>query len=118
VVLELVMVAGVLLLPLPALLAGARGLARRTGYRSDRPAERASFVVLVAVRVLVWLLVLALSAVTVVSAGGALLRDLDDLPSLVTVFFVLDLLLATLVLLTFGRRVRRPARRPGTPARR
>jgi hypothetical protein len=112
------MVAGVLLLPLPALVVGARGLTRRTGYRRGDRSDRLSFAVLVAVRTLVWLLVLALSAVTVVSAGGAVVRGLHDLPSLVTVFFVLDLLLATLVLLTFGRRVRRPARRPGTPARR
>ncbi len=112
------MVAGVLLLPLPALVAGARGLVRRAGYASDRRADRVSFAVLVGVRTLVWLLVLALAAVTLVSAVGALLRGLDDLPSLVIVFFVLDLLLAALVLLTFGRRVRRPVRRPGSPARR
>jgi hypothetical protein len=112
------MVAGVLLLPVPALVAGARGLTRRTGYATDRRADRLSFAVLVAVRALVWLLVLALSAVVLVSAGGALLRGLDDLPSLVVVFFVLDLLLAALVLLTSGRRARRPARRRGSPARR
>jgi protein-S-isoprenylcysteine O-methyltransferase Ste14 len=70
------------------------------------------------VRVLVLLLVLLLSAAVAVSAAGALVEGLDDMPSLVTVFFVLDLLLAALVLLTFGRRDRRPARRRGTPARR
>ena len=43
-----------------------------------------------------WLRVLTLSAVVLVSAVGAMVRDLE-LPSLVAVFFVLDLLLATLV---------------------
>jgi hypothetical protein len=74
-------------------------------------------VVLVTIRLLTWLLVLALSAVTLLSAVGAIVKNLA-LPDLVYVFFVLDLLLGTLVLLTFGRRDRRPVRRRGTPARR
>jgi hypothetical protein len=61
------------------------------------------------------LLVLALTAVLLVSLIGALVRDVD-LHGMVYVLFVLDLLLATLVLLTFGRRDRRRARRRATPA--
>ena len=112
------MVAGVLLVALPALWLGARGLTLRSGhYSSDVSADRASLVLLVTVRVLVLLLVFALTAVTLVSAVGAVLRDLE-LPGLVPVFFLLDLLLATLVLLTFGRRARRRPRRRATPATR
>ncbi len=107
------MVAGVVLVALPALAYGVLGLTLRSGhYSSDASADRASLALLVGVRVLVLLLVLALSAVVLVSAVGAVVRDLE-LPSLVSVFFVLDLLLAVLVLLTFGRR--RPRRR-ATPA--
>ncbi|WP_336028919.1 hypothetical protein [Geodermatophilus sp. FMUSA9-8] len=115
---ELFMVAGVLAVALPALWLGLRGLTRRSGhYSSDVTADRVSLALLVAVRSLTLLLVLALSAVVLVSAVGAVVRDLE-LPSLVPVFFVLDLLLAALVLLTFGRRVRRRPRRPATPAAR
>jgi hypothetical protein len=115
VVLELIMVAGVVVVALPALWLGIRGLTSRTGhYSSDAGADRRSLALLVTARSLLLLLVLALSAVTLVSAVGAMVRDLE-LPSLVLVFFVLDLLLATLVVLTFGRR--RP-RRPATPAAR
>ena len=71
----------------------------------------------VGLRVLALLLVLALSAVVLLSAVGALIKDVV-MPDLVLIFFVLDLLLAVLVLLTFGRRDRRPARRRATPARR
>ncbi len=115
--LELVMVAGVVLVALPALWLGVRGIPRRPGYDASDPADRASFAVLVVLRVLLVALVLALSAVVLVSAVGALVRDVD-MPLLVLVFFVLDLLLAALVLLTFGRRDRRPARRRASPARR
>jgi hypothetical protein len=116
VVLELIMVVGVVLVALPALWLGFRGIAFRSGhYSSDASADRASLVLLVTVRALVLLLVLALSAVTLVSAVGAAVRDLE-LPGLVPVFFLLDLLLATLVLLTFGRRARRRPRRRATPA--
>ncbi|WP_106275733.1 hypothetical protein [Geodermatophilus tzadiensis] len=117
-VLELVMVVGVTLLALPALWLGARGLTRRTGhYSSDVTADRVSLVLLVTSRALTWLLVLLLSVVVLVCAVGAWLRDLE-MPSLVSVFFVLDLLLAVLVLLTFGRRDRRRPRRRATPAAR
>jgi hypothetical protein len=118
VVLELIMVAGVVLAALPALWLGARGLTLRSGhYSSDVTADRVSLVVLVAVRLLVWLLVLVLSTVVLVCAVGAVVRDLE-LPDLVPVFFLLDLLLAALVLLTFGRRARQRPRRRGTPAAR
>jgi len=112
VVIKALLVAGVLALPLPALALGMRGLTRRRGLSTD---DRASFAALVALRVLTLLLVLALSAVVLLSAVGAMIRDLE-LPSLVYTFFVLDLLLATLILLTFGRRDRRPTRRPANPA--
>ncbi len=112
------MVAGVVLAALPALWFGIRGITLRSGhYSSDASADRASLVLLVGVRTLVLLLVLVLSAVTLVSAVGAVVRDLE-LPSLVPVFFVLDLLLAALVMLTFGRRARRRPRRRATPATR
>jgi hypothetical protein len=118
VVVELLMVAGVLAVAPPALWLGVRGLTRRSGhYSSDVTADRVSLVLLVAVRLLTWLLVLALSAVTLVSAVGAMVRDLE-LPSLVPVFFVLDLLLAALVLLTFGRHAQRRPRRRANPAAR
>lgn len=110
------MVAGVVAIALPALALGVGGVRRRSGhYSSDVGADRASLVLLVSIRLLTLLLVLALSAVVLVSAIGALVRDLE-MPSLVSVFFVLDLLLAVLVLLTFGRRDRRRPRRRATPA--
>jgi heme/copper-type cytochrome/quinol oxidase subunit 1 len=116
VLLKLVMVAGVVLVALPALALGVRGLTRRSGhYSNDLAADRASLALVVAVRSITLLLVLALSGVTLLSAIGALIRGVN-MPSLVSVFFVLDLLLASLVLLTFGRRVRRPARRRANPA--
>ena len=115
---KLVMAAGVALVAFPALALGTRGLGRRTGhYSSDETADRVSLIVLVAFRLLTLLLVLALSGVTLLSAIGALIRGVD-MPSLVSVFFILDLLLASLILLTFGRRDRRPARRRATPAAR
>jgi hypothetical protein len=116
VVLELFMIAGVALVASPALVWGIGGVLYRSGhYSSDVAADRASLVVLVSIRVLTLLLVVLLSAVVLVSAVGAIIRDLE-MPSLVSVFFVLDLLLAALVLLTFGRRDRRRVRRPTTPA--
>ena len=66
---------------------------------------------------LVLLLLLALSGITLVSCVGAWAKDVE-LHGLVYVFFTLDLLLAALVLLTFGRGEQRPARRRATPARR
>ncbi len=115
--LKLLMIAGVVLVALPALWLGIGSVGRRSGYSSADPADRASLVVLVVLRVLTLLLVFLLSAVVLVSAIGALIKDVV-MPDLVLVFFVLDLLLAVLVLLTFGRRDRRPARRRATPARR
>ena len=114
---QLLVAAGVVLLPLPALLLGARGLRRRPGLTYDEPADRVSFALLVTLRVLVLLLVFALSAVTLVSAIGAAVKDVE-LHGLVYVFLALDLLLAAIVLLTFGRRDRRPARRRASPAAR
>ena len=116
--LKLVMIAGVVLVALPALWLGVQGVGRRTGYDPSDPTDRASVVVLVLLRVLTLLLVLVLSAVVLVSAVGALVQGIGLMPVLVLIFFVLDLLLAALVLLTFGRRDRRPARRRGSPARR
>jgi hypothetical protein len=117
VLVEVLIAAAVLLVPLPAFVLGCRGLLRRSGYSIVDSGDRLSFAVLVALRVLLLLLVLALSAVTLLACVGAMIRDLD-LPNLVYVFFVLDLLLAALILLTFGRRDRRPARRRANPARR
>jgi hypothetical protein len=117
VLLKVVMIAGVALVALPAFWLGIRGAGRRSAYSSVDPGDRASIVVLVVLRGITLLLVLALSAVVLVSAIGALIKDVV-MPDLVLIFFVLDLLLATLVLLTFGRRDPRPARRRGSPARR
>jgi hypothetical protein len=118
VVLELLMVAGVLVLAAPALARGALGLRRRSGhYSSDVTADRISLVLLVTGRTLVLLLVGVLSLVVLASAVGAVGRDLQ-MPGLVSVFFVLDLLIAVLVVLTFGRRDRRRVRRRATPAAR
>ena len=102
------MIAGVLAVAVPALLRGAVGLRRRSGhYSSDVTADRISLVLLVGV----------LSLVVLVSAVGAVVQDLQ-MPGLVSVFFVLDLLIAVLVVLTFGRRDRRRVRRRATPAAR
>ena len=110
------MIAGVLVVAVPALLRGAVGLRRRSGhYSSDVTADRISLVLLVTGRLLV--LGGALSLVVLVSAVGAIARDLQ-MPGLVSVFFVLDLLVAVLVVLTFGRRDRRRVRRRATPAAR
>ena len=114
---DLLIALGVVLFPLPALYLGARNLLKRPGLDVDEPADRASFVMLVSLRALVCLLVFALSAVILVSTVGAVLRDVQ-LHGLVYVFFGLDLLLALLIVLSFGRRDRRPARRPATPAAR
>src|SRR3712207_4528740 len=118
VVLELLMITGVLAVAVPALVRGAVGLRRRSGhYSSDVTADRISLVLLVTGRLLTLLLVGALSLVVLVSAVGAIARDLR-MPGLVSVFFVLDLLVAVLVVLTFGRHDRRRVRRRATPAAR
>jgi hypothetical protein len=115
VLLQLLVVVGVVAFPLPALYLGAQNLLKRPGYSVDEPADRASFLMLVSLRTLTWLLVFALSLVTLVSAVGALARGVE-LHGLVYVFFALDLLLALLILLSFGRRERRPVRRRANPA--
>jgi hypothetical protein len=117
VLVKLLVAVGVLVFPVPALVLGARGLLKRPGYSVDEPADRASYVLLVGLRGLVLLLVLALSAVVLVSAVGAAIVDVP-LHGMVYVLFVLDLLLALLVVLSFGRRVRRPVRRRVSPAAR
>ena len=114
---EWLVIAGVVVLPLPALVLGALGLFRRPGYSPDMPGDRVSIIVLITLRVLTLLLVVALSGVTLLSAIGALVKGVP-LHGLVYVFAVLDLLLGTLVVLTFGRRDRRSARRRVTPAAR
>jgi type IV secretory pathway VirB3-like protein len=112
---KLLVAAGVVLFPLPALVLGARGLMKRPGYSIDEPADRPSYVLLVALRALVLLLVFALSVVVLVSTIGAAVVDVP-LHGMVYVFFGLDVLLALLVVVSFGRRVRRPVRRRVTPA--
>ena len=108
-------IAGVVLLPLPALVLGGRGLFRRRGYNAGEPGDRVSLILLIVFRALVLLLLFALTAVCLVSAIGAMIKDVE-LHGLVYVFCVLDLLLATMVLLTFGRREPRPTRRRASPA--
>ena len=117
VLVQVLIALGVLLFPLPALYLGGRNLLERPGYSIDEPSDRASFLVLVTLRALTCLLVFALSLVTLVSAVGALVQGVQ-LHGLVYVFFALDLLLALLIVLTFGRRERRPVRRRATPAAR
>jgi len=117
VVLEVLMVVGVVLLPLPALALGVGGLLRRNGHSTDVRTDRIEYGVLITGRMLALLLLFLLSAVTLLACIGGLVKGLA-VPSLVYVFFVADLLIAVLVVLTFGRRDPRRARRPATPARR
>jgi hypothetical protein len=117
VLVNLLIAAGVVLFPLPVLVLGARGLLKRPGYSAEEPADRASHLVLVTLRSLLMLSVFALSAVILVSTIGASVRDVP-LHGLVYVFFALDVLLALLIVLTFGRRDRRRVRRRVTPAAR
>jgi hypothetical protein len=111
------MIAGVVVLPLPALFLGARGLLQRRGYAGFDPGDRLGHVVMVVLRALTLLLGLALSAITLVSLIGAMVKAVS-MPGLVYVFFFLDLLLAAIVLLTFGRRDRRAPHRRASPAAR
>ena len=112
------MIVGVVALPLPALVLGSRRLMRRTGRASiHERADRAELVLVVAARLIGLVLLFALSAVTLVSCIGGLVKGLR-VPSLVYVFFVADLLVATLVFLTVGRLRPPPARRRASPARR
>jgi hypothetical protein len=115
VVLDILIAAGVVLFPLPALVMGARGLLKRPGYSPDEPADRLSYVLVVLGRSLTLLLVLALSGVILVSTIGAAIKDVE-LHGLVYVFFGLDVVLALTIVLTFGRRGRRPVRRRASPA--
>jgi type IV secretory pathway VirB3-like protein len=117
VLVNLLIAAGVVLFPIPALVLGVRGLLRRPGYSPDEPADRASYIVLVTLRVLLLLVVFALSAVILVSTIGAVVVDVP-LHGMVYVLFGLDVLLALIVVLSFGRRARRPARRRVSPAAR
>jgi hypothetical protein len=117
VLVKLLVALGVLVFPVPALVLGARGLTKRPGYSADEPADRLSYVLLVALRGLVLLLVFALSAVILVSTVGAVVVDVP-LHGMVYVLFGLDVLLALLVVLSFGRRARRPVRRRVSPAAR
>lgn len=117
VLVKLLVALAVLVVPLPALALGARGLTRRPGYSVDEPADRVSYVLLVGLRALVLLLVLALSAVVLLSAVGAAIAGVA-LHGMVYVLLGLDVLLALFVVLSFGRRVRRPARRRASPATR
>ncbi len=112
---KLLVAAGVVLFPVPALVLGVRGVRKRPGYSPDEPADRASYILIVALRALALLLVLALSVVVLVSTVGAAVVGVQ-LHGMVYVFFALDVLLALLIVLSFGRRVRRPVRRRVTPA--
>ena len=85
--------------------------------RGRERVDRVELTLLVLGRLLGLLLLLGLSAVTLLACIGGLLRH-RTLPSLVYVFFAADLLVAALLLLTSGRRGRRPARRSASPARR
>ena len=106
---NLLIAAGVVLFPIPALVLGARGLLKRPGLqpgRAGRPGRPTSS--LVVLRCLLLLLVFALSAVILVSTIGATVRDVQ-LHGLVYVFFGLDVLLAA------GDRVHlRPPRPPAS----
>ena len=72
---------------------------------------------MVVLRCLLLLLVFALSAVVLVSTIGASVRHVQ-LHGLVYVFFSLDVLLALVIVFSFGRRDRRRVRRRATPAAR
>ena len=112
---NLLIAASVVLFPVPALIMGARGLLKRPGYNADEPADRLSYIVVVVLRVVLLVLVFALSAVILVSTIGATIVGVP-LHGLVYVFFGLDVLLALLVWFTFARRGRRRVRRRVTPA--
>jgi hypothetical protein len=117
VIVDVLIAAGVVLFPLPALVMGVRGLLRRPGYSPDEPADRLSYALVVLFRSLSLLLVFALSGVILVSTIGAAIKDVE-LHGLVYVFFGFDLVLALTIVLTFGRRDRRRVRRRASPARR
>jgi hypothetical protein len=110
------MIAGVAALPLPALVLGGRAVGGRRRITAEA-GDRVSLALLVVLRVLLLLLIFALSGVLLLSLVGAMVKGVA-MPTLVYDFFWLDLLLAAMVLLTFGRRARPRARRPTTPAAR
>ncbi|WP_409330183.1 hypothetical protein [Trujillonella humicola] len=115
---NLLLAAVVALLALPALYLGARGLLGRRGrFSGDPGTDRFTLVVLVVLRVLALLLLLGCAGLTLVSTIGATVQDVD-LHGFVYVFFALSVLLAVLVLVTFGRRARRRGSPRATPARR
>ncbi|MGY1845321.1 MULTISPECIES: hypothetical protein [unclassified Modestobacter] len=116
-VIEVLMVVGVVLVPLPALVLGSMRLLHRSGRATDERSDRIELVLVVLGRLVGLLLLAALSAVTLVACIGAIAQDVQ-VHSLVYVFFVADLLVALLVLATVGRLTRPPARRRGNPARR
>ena len=117
-VLDILLAAVTALLALPALVLGARGLLRRDGrFSGDPSADLASRIVVVVLRVLALLLLLGCAGLTLLSTIGAAVQDVD-LHGFVYVFFVLTVLLALLVLVTFGRRGPRRASPRATPARR
>jgi hypothetical protein len=111
------LIAGVVLLALPALFLGVRGLFRHRGYSAANPGDRASVITIVVLRAILLVLLLLVSAVVLVSTVGAIAADVE-LHGMVYVLFTLDLLIAALVLLTFGRSERRPVRRRASPAAR
>ncbi|HYH25549.1 MAG TPA: hypothetical protein VD834_09410, partial [Blastococcus sp.] len=117
VLVDSLLVAGVVLLALPALVLGGRGLLRHRGYNPAEPGDRASVVTIVLLRTVLLVLLLVVSAVVLLSTIGAMVVGVE-LHGMVYVLFTLDLVMAALVLLTFGRRERRPARRRASSARR
>jgi hypothetical protein len=117
VLVKVLVAAVVVLFPLPALVLGARGLLKRPGYSPDEPADRASYILVVGLRVLVLLLVFALSAVVLISSVGAAIKNVE-MHGMVYVFLGLDLVLALLIVFSFGRPDRRPTRRRASPAAR
>jgi hypothetical protein len=117
VLVNLLIAVAVVVFPIPALALGVRGLLKRPGFNPDEPADRISYIVVVVLRCVLLLLVLALSAVTLLSTIAATVQDVP-LHGLVYVFFALDVLLALVIVFTFGRRDRRRVRRRATPAAR
>lgn len=109
------MVLGVVLVALPALALGSARLRHRSGRATDQRTDRVELVLVVVGRLIGLVLLAALSGITLVSCIGAIVQDVT-VHSLVYVFFVADLLVAILVLLTAGRLDRRPRRRSASPA--
>jgi hypothetical protein len=117
VVVQALMLAGVVLLPVPALVVGVRGLRSRSPA-GDQPGDRLSRGLVLALRVLGLLVLLALTGLLLTALSAALARGVRSMPALLWEFFALDLLLGAVVLLSAGRRGRRPARRRASPAAR